>query len=667
MADDTPLKHSDFTNSDRFYSVEKINSIISVSDHINFAKSLIQKYFISDFRKQSLFRKIEFIEEKVYSKTLNLAVLGEFSSGKSTFINALLRRRLLKSAPVATTASATFISYGDEFSVSVRFLDDRYVQATELNTTKLRTRISQINPNFLHKSSSLQDLIDLLTSNQDVANHVKRIDIQVPESKIQSGISIIDTPGIGAGADYTSSHVDLTTSVIEEFADAAIILIPSTHPMTKTLINFLTTKVKHLLHRCVFVVTAMDQQEEQDRRQTMDYISRRLTEEIDLKDPIVFQAAALKVLLPIDKISSDKRDVGLYWKNNFSELESILVDEMLRQRNFIISERLVSLLKGTFSEINKDIEKQQKENFAEEAALKANSVGVIETTLNQIFERGKDKISRKSNSCKSKLMSSNKDKFRSNIKYSVINIIDNTNWDALSKYEDVIAPKLKEVIEKEAQKFIEETHKEIRKLRDTSETVLSEFDDQFERNYRGLKALGVKINIPGITVFYPSISYIRFSSSKQYIQEIIDKSNRRSGWGAGIGGTLGLLVAGPVGAAVGVAAGAAVGAGSTESLKTCQSEIKAKLRNDVDQYIGQYAAKVKSAINNFESNAVSELQRIIELHVDEYSHTVRRMIADNQNKKKVVKDKLLSISFDSAELKKRKENLEKLQSQLRHM
>jgi Dynamin family len=51
----------------------------------------------------------------------HLAVVGEFSAGKSTFIDAVLRDPLLKRAPLVTTAAATHLCYSERIDLEVRF------------------------------------------------------------------------------------------------------------------------------------------------------------------------------------------------------------------------------------------------------------------------------------------------------------------------------------------------------------------------------------------------------------------------------------------------------------------------------------------------------------------------------------------------------------------
>ena len=69
-------------------------------------ESLISSY-LSGKKKVALLDKYINLSNRVADAKFYLAVVGEFSSGKSTFINALLRKRLLKEAVKPTTAAAT--------------------------------------------------------------------------------------------------------------------------------------------------------------------------------------------------------------------------------------------------------------------------------------------------------------------------------------------------------------------------------------------------------------------------------------------------------------------------------------------------------------------------------------------------------------------------------
>ncbi len=54
-------------------------------------------------------RYFETIKTRVNDRAYKFAVVGEFSSGKSTFINALIGKDILKHAKSETTATITYV------------------------------------------------------------------------------------------------------------------------------------------------------------------------------------------------------------------------------------------------------------------------------------------------------------------------------------------------------------------------------------------------------------------------------------------------------------------------------------------------------------------------------------------------------------------------------
>lgn len=64
-------------------------------------KDIIQNSILAD--------ELDNVISRLKDKSFRLAVVGEFSSGKSTFLNAILKKDLLKHGAVETTATLTQI------------------------------------------------------------------------------------------------------------------------------------------------------------------------------------------------------------------------------------------------------------------------------------------------------------------------------------------------------------------------------------------------------------------------------------------------------------------------------------------------------------------------------------------------------------------------------
>ena len=172
---------------------------------------------------------IEFLAKPFLDGHFTLAVVGKVSSGKSTFINALLGcKDLLPTGHDQTTCGITFIEYGKVPEVKITFGDGRIVTIKEEIIGKIKSYVSM--PDKYHNLpvNNIDDMIlggydfekiwevreqleeetlcskidrDLLKdyvfhrSKKDIAIEVR---IKYPFYEELKGWRVIDTPGIGA-------------------------------------------------------------------------------------------------------------------------------------------------------------------------------------------------------------------------------------------------------------------------------------------------------------------------------------------------------------------------------------------------------------------------------------------------------------------------------------
>lgn len=101
---------------------------------------------------------------------ITIAIVGQFSSGKSTFLNALLGREILPSGITPITAKVCKICYGDEYSLHVRYKDGNLVQKPL---------------EFLHSLDTLENL------------QITDFTLYAP-SAILRQMSLLDTPGFNS-------------------------------------------------------------------------------------------------------------------------------------------------------------------------------------------------------------------------------------------------------------------------------------------------------------------------------------------------------------------------------------------------------------------------------------------------------------------------------------
>ncbi|NJO98320.1 MAG: hypothetical protein HC764_21915 [Pleurocapsa sp. CRU_1_2] len=368
-------------------------------------------------------------------------------------------------------------------------------------------------------------------------------------------------------------------------------------------------------------------------------------------------------MVPIAKVPSYKQDMWLYWQQQFVNAENIIISEMIRQRKIIISERLIFLIQSIFTELNKDIEETRRKLTEERQYLNKTSVVAIEKILNQIFQQGIEKISHQGNFCKSNILSK-ESKFRFKTKEKVKEIIDESGWEIINSYSETVEPKIRNAAEAEGKEFVHKVNEDIEKLKTCCEEVSFEFKEQFEKNYQSLKALGVDITVPSMGISSISLHSIRFTSPKYYVEQVNKEDNQRAGWGAAIGAAAGFMLLGPVGAAIGAGLGGVTGYGSGNHLETCRQGVQSRVDNDINNHVDKYTSEVKSAIDRFVSQAISDLKDAVEEHLLEYGSVVNNMMSQHQEKVDNLSQKIREAELDSVELKQRKQRLETLQSKL---
>lgn len=159
------------------------------------------------------------IEEVTKGASYNIVVMGGISKGKSTFVNALLGiKELIPTGGLSGGTSVFKVVYGEEISFTVHFLP------------VIGKNVEALSPRCI----SREELPLYMRSAEDepASLQIDYIEVSCPSKLLQSGVTIVDTPGIG-GAEY----VDIWRFV--EQADAVFYLIDHSAPVDRTDCNCL--------------------------------------------------------------------------------------------------------------------------------------------------------------------------------------------------------------------------------------------------------------------------------------------------------------------------------------------------------------------------------------------------------------------------------------------
>jgi GTP-binding protein EngB required for normal cell division len=120
--------------------------------------------------------RINALVSRLEEDTFEVALFGRVSSGKSSLLNALLGTAILPVGVNPITAIPTRLRYGNALKVAVTYGDGRNAQV------------------------SIGELSRLVTERGNPGNskNIVRAVVEVPSPRLQEGIMLVDTPGLGS-------------------------------------------------------------------------------------------------------------------------------------------------------------------------------------------------------------------------------------------------------------------------------------------------------------------------------------------------------------------------------------------------------------------------------------------------------------------------------------
>lgn len=305
--------------------------------------------------------KVAAVRAQARRSELLVAVVGEFSSGKSTLINAFIRDALLPADVLAGTTAAVVTLRPGPKQLSAQFLDGQIKNMTE-------------GPEF---HATLQRLI----TDEPTARGLSGVTISHPAPFLQEGILLIDLPG--SNVEYRR-HAELAGLILKEKCDTAIVVISANIPVSESLTEFLRIHAADILHRCIFVVSKIDQISPAERGKVIATVTRRLATKLQIASPLVLAVSGATFLGEVVPPASQAQEL----REQFLQAESRILEVLCGQLPLILLERSAALLLNLFSETETGL-KVSLERLRHDREKQA---GVPISTLRERITEGKKKF-----------------------------------------------------------------------------------------------------------------------------------------------------------------------------------------------------------------------------------------------------------------------------------
>ncbi len=168
-----------FVNEFKQYQKDKLHFEAGfLGDVKRVASALLDEKFLPSVQlKEVLNKQIRRVEYPI-----EIAIVGQFSSGKSTFLNALLSKDILPTGITPVTSKVTYINYGERYEMKVTYLSGKEV--------------------FL----PINEMESYLDQRKSTIKDIKYLTLYAPLELLRT-ISLVDTPGLNS-----QSHSDTQTT-----------------------------------------------------------------------------------------------------------------------------------------------------------------------------------------------------------------------------------------------------------------------------------------------------------------------------------------------------------------------------------------------------------------------------------------------------------------------
>jgi len=220
----------------------------TVKDVLETVSALCERYHLDSLK--------DFLEScrSFQEDVLNIAVLGRFKAGKSSFLNDLTGRRVLPVGVVPVTAVVTEVQYGPRESAEIRFSDGR----TE----------------FVPAERAAEFVAE--TENPENIKQVSRVRLSLPSLERYRGVRFVDTPGLESALEHN------TVASLEWLPNVglALITVAADLPLSQSDIDFIR-QVSRYTPSLFLLLTKVDVLDASQRDEVMHFVQRQLARHLN--------------------------------------------------------------------------------------------------------------------------------------------------------------------------------------------------------------------------------------------------------------------------------------------------------------------------------------------------------------------------------------------------
>ncbi len=631
-------------------------------DHILFIERLIENYKdrLDTSLIEDLTTQLNYIKEKQQDKLLNISVVGDFSTGKSTFINALLKCGLLEMEDLqSTTTASTIIEHANFFGIEVDYKNKEKTQKTQKKNNSLISYFSSLfsstqNSNItkFRTIEELKNEIKNFGASIDKSKDIEKINVYLPAFPLKDIFRIIDTPGLNATDLWLE---DITKSTIEKLSDASVIIVDANKILPKNFCDFIKANLSNVLSQCVFIVTKIDQiRREKERIRVLEAIKNKVELEFNLKDPLILTYVSTEIL---KKNKIEEGEVNSEFLQITEENERKQLDYVKNKKKEVQTKKLISMIQRLYNAISMQM-KNIRTDFESELAMLMRSK---QSDLKSFVSIQKDKRSKEFKDVFSELSSDYKMNCKNAGNTCVSIFLERIDEVQCKSVQELKAwcESCFEPMTKDLRKWMYDNNQLNKDAFEAFDTVALEevrkFQKAFEQHFKDYDLLRINFDSSELAIdSYLHNSRSGFEAQKNILNQAIKNEDEALGngvkGGVAVGAVVGTLLFGPIGGVFGAMISGSIGSFwggfNKPNIEEVKGKIKESLKDNLHRIFTQTSDEL---IDNYQNNIDARCDFIrneLDRYLQSYQAEVDRRISEQENKRQYIETQIIAVELD---------------------
>ncbi|MEQ8215370.1 MAG: dynamin family protein, partial [Smithellaceae bacterium] len=212
------------------------------------------------FQLSSLTRQLEAADNLLLQNPpIDVAVLGQFKAGKSSFLNSLLGQNVLPVGAIPVTTAITRLQYGERERAVVQHFNGK------------KTEIP------------LADIVEFTSEAGNPGNekNVAIVDIELPSLQKYPGVRLVDTPGLGSIFKYHEATSESWLPAV----GTALLAVSSDRPLSQHDLDLIRELTSHTPN-IILLLTKVDLLSKEQQEEVTAFFSQTLQRELHRTLPV---------------------------------------------------------------------------------------------------------------------------------------------------------------------------------------------------------------------------------------------------------------------------------------------------------------------------------------------------------------------------------------------